>query len=92
MYEDIMDAMHSVYTVAYSPNYLISIINTEVPKKIALKAKKLRLEIETPFNKRKNCTRCGKFLPMDPIFFSRNNAHKDSLSNTCKEGDKKSRI
>ena len=92
MYEDIMDAMRSVYTVEYSPNYLISIINTEVPKKIALKAKKLRLEIETPFNKRKNCTRCGKFLPMDPIFFSRNNAHKDGLSNTCKECDKKSRI
>ena len=41
---------------------------------------------------RKACSHCGRVLPMDPLFFSRNNAHKDGLSNTCKECDRENRI
>jgi len=51
-----------------------------------------RLEIETPPEKRKKCIRCGKSYPMDPIFFSRNNSHKDKLSSTCKQCDRKNRV
>lgn len=43
-------------------------------------------------DQRKKCIHCGKLLPMDPLFFSRNNAHKDGLSNTCKQCDRISRV
>lgn len=91
-YEDILEEMEARYGVAYSPNYLVSIISSEVPKKIAQVAKMLRLEQDTPIENRKKCIHCGKLLPMDLLFFSKNNAHKDKLSNTCKECDRISRI
>ena len=91
-YEDILDEMRAKYAMEYSPNYLVSIVNTEVPNKIAKLAKMLRLEQETPMEKRKKCIHCGRMIPADPLFFSRNNAHKDGLSNTCKECDRISRV
>ena len=91
-YEDILEEMRAKYAMEYSPNYLVSIISTEVPKKIAQVAKMLRIENETPLEQRKKCIHCGKLLPKDPLFFSRNNAHKDGLSNTCKECDRENRI
>jgi hypothetical protein len=91
-YEDILSEVRAKFAVEYSPNYLVSIGSTEVPKKIALLAKTMRLQNETPLEECKKCIHCGRLLPKDPIFFSRNNAHKDGLSNTCKECDKASRI
>lgn len=91
-YEDILEEMRARYAIEYSPNYLVSIISGEVPKRIAQVAKMLRLEQDTPKDQCKKCIHCGKLLPMDPLFFSRNNAHKDKLSNTCKECDRASRI
>lgn len=44
MYEDILEEMRAKYAIEYSPNYLVSIINTEVPNKIAKVAKMIRLE------------------------------------------------
>ena len=91
-YEDILEEMRVQYAMEYSPNYLVSIVSTEVPNKIAKMARMLRIEQETPMEMRKKCIHCGKMLPMDPLFFSRNNAHKDGLSNTCKDCDRESRI
>lgn len=91
-YEDILDEMRAKYAMEYSPNYLVSIVNTEVPNKIARMAKMIRLEQDTPPEQRKKCTHCGRSLPADPLFFSRNNAHKDGLSNTCKDCDRANRI
>lgn len=91
-YEDILDEMRAKYAMEYSPNYLVSIVNTEVPNKIAKMAKMIRLEQDTPEEQRKKCTHCGRSLPADPLFFSRNNAHKDGLSNTCKDCDRANRI
>ena len=91
-YDDILDEMRAKYAMEYSPNYLVSIVSVEVPKKIAQVARKLRLEAEAPLEERKKCIHCGRLLPKDPLFFSRNNAHKDGLSNTCKECDRASRI
>lgn len=34
-YEDILEAMQIRYAVDYSPNYLVSIVSNEVPKKIS---------------------------------------------------------
>lgn len=92
MYEDMLEEMRAKYAIEYSPNYLVSIVNTEVPNTIAKVAKMTRMESETPLEERKACTRCGKLLPMHPLFFSRNNAHKDGLSNTCKDCDRENRI
>ena len=91
-YEDILEEVRAKFAIEYSPNYLVSIGNTEVPNKIAKTAKILRLMHDTPEDQRKKCAWCGKSLPADPLFFSRNNAHKDGLSNTCKECDRESRI
>ena len=91
-YEDILEAMQTRYAVDYSPNYLVSIVSNEVPKKISQVAKMERLIQETPLSHCKRCIHCDRLLPMDPIFFSRNNAHKDGLSNTCKQCDRASRI
>lgn len=91
-YEDIIEEMRIQYNIEYSPNYVITIVNTEIPNKIAKIARQLRLELETPPNMRKKCIHCGKIFPMDTLFFSRNNTHKDGLSNTCKECDRASRV
>jgi RNase P subunit RPR2 len=91
-YEDILDEMRAKYAIEYSAKYLVSIVNTEVPNKIAKVAKMRRLEQETPMEKRKKCIHCGRMIPADPLFFSRNNAHKDGLSNTCKECDRIDRV
>ena len=91
-YDDILEEMRARYAIEYSPNYLVSIVSNEVPKKISQVAKTLRLEQDTPIEMRKKCIHCGKLLPKDTLFFSKNNAHKDGLSNTCKECDRETRI
>ena len=78
--------------VVYSPNYLVSIVSNEIPKRIAQMATIVRLMADTPPEDWKPCIHCGKSFPKNPIFFSRNNAHKDGLSNTCKACDKANRI
>lgn len=91
-YEDILEEMRAQYAMEYSPNYLVSIISTEVPNKIAKVARMFRIEQETPLEQRKKCIHCERLLPADPLFFSRNNSHKDGLSNTCKQCDRANRI
>ena len=91
-YEDILEEMRAEYAMEYSPNYLVSIISTEIPNRIAKVAKMLRLEHDTPDDQKKKCIHCEKVYPADPLFFSRNNSHKDGLSNTCKQCDRESRI
>jgi RNase P subunit RPR2 len=91
-YEDILEEMRAHYAVEYSPNYLVSVVSTEIPNKIAKTAKMLRMENETPEDQRKTCIHCKRSLPANPLFYSRNNSHKDGLSNTCKDCDRKSRI
>lgn len=91
-HEDILHEVFRVYNVAYSPNYLASILGSEIPRRIARTALIQRLYCETPLKQKKYCNRCGRFLPRHPIFFSRNHTHKDDLSNTCKECEKARRI
>lgn len=91
-YDDILEEIRVKFQTEYSPNYLVSIGNTEIPNKIAKVARILRIENETPPEDRKECIHCGRLLPKHPLFFSRNNAHKDGLSNTCKQCDRESRV
>lgn len=83
-HDDILEEMRARFGMEYSPNYLVSVISTEIPNKIAKVAKMMRIENETPDDQRKKCIHCGRALPIHPLFFSRNNSHKDGLSNTCK--------
>lgn len=91
-HDDIMEELRAKYAMEYSPNYLVSIISNEVPNRIAKMARMIRIDNETPLEKRKKCIHCGEAYPRDPLFFSRNNAHKDGLSNTCKKCDREARI
>ena len=91
-YEDILEEMRAKYATEYSPNYLVSVISNEIPSRIAKVAKMMRLENEYKDDQRKTCIHCNRKLPADPLFFSRNNSHKDGLSNTCKECDRANRI
>jgi len=84
--------MRARYAIDYSPNYLVFVVSNEIPKRIAQVAKMMRMEQDTPIENKKKCIHCGKLLPKDPLFFSRNNAHKDGLSSTCKECDRVNRI
>ena len=92
VYEDILEEMRARYAIDYSPNYLVFVVSNEIPKRIAQVAKMMRMEQDTPIENKKKCIHCGKLLPKDPLFFSRNNAHKDGLSSTCKECDRVNRI
>jgi hypothetical protein len=47
-YEDILEEMRAKYGMEYSPNYLVSVISTEIPNKIAKFAKMQRVWDETP--------------------------------------------
>ena len=91
-YDEILEEMRAKYATEYSLNYLASVIGIEIPNRIAKIAKINRMEIETPQNQKKKCIHCGRMFPIDPLFFSRNNSHKDGLSNTCKACDKLNRI
>jgi len=84
--------MEREYGFAYSPNYLASIMGTEIPNRIARFARMNRIEIETPAEDKKKCIHCGRLLPKHPLFFSRNSSHKDGLSSTCKACDRADRI
>ena len=92
LYEDILNEMRAQYGVEYSANYLASIMSKEIPGAIAKLAQKMRLEIETPESEKKKCIHCGKSFPLHPLFFSKNNSHKDKFSSTCKACDRISRI
>lgn len=91
-YDDIRETVRLKFGIEYSPNYLVAIGCTEIPNKIAQIAKLQRIDNETPLSQRKHCIHCNRLLPMHPLYFSRNNSHKDGLSNTCKECDRKRRI
>ena len=91
-FDAILEEMRARYAIEYSPNYLVSIVSNEVPNRIAKVARMLRIDQDTPEEERKNCRRCGRSLPKHPLFFSRNNAHKDGLSSTCKQCDREARI
>ena len=49
-YDDILEEMRAKFAIEYSPNYLVSIVNTEIPNKIARIAKMHRIDCETPAN------------------------------------------
>lgn len=91
-YDQILEDLQIEFGIVYNKNHLCSIFSQEIPEKIADTAKKERLLIDTPPDQMKTCFKCGKQLPRDILFFSRNRSRKDGFSSNCKECEKIMRI
>lgn len=91
-YDSILEQLQIKFGIVYNKNHLCTILAREIPEKIAETAKKHRLLIDTPENQRKVCFKCGKALPRDILFFSRNASRKDGFSSNCKSCEKIMRI
>lgn len=91
-YPTIIQELQEKFGLKYNENHLSTIINKELPEKIAAAAIRHRLEIETPPSKKKVCFRCRRLLPMHKMFFGVNNSHKDHWASSCKECERQRRI
>lgn len=91
-YEDIIDCAAQQYGVIFHSNHLTTIFQSEIPKKMAQVAAKCRLEVETPIEEKVQCPRCQRYLPANPLFFSRNRARKTQFARYCKECERQIRI
>lgn len=91
-YDSILEELQIKFGIVYNKNHLCSIFSQEIPGKIAEVAKKERLLIDTPPDQMKVCFKCGKALPRDILFFSRNRSRKDGFSSNCKDCEKIMRI
>ena len=80
------------YGIKYNENHISEILVREIPEKIALAARKHRMELEWPPEKRKTCHTCQRSLPRDSLFFSRNQCRADGFSSNCKECEKRRRV
>ena len=79
--------------ITLSDTQLRHIMRTVVPRKLANTAKRLRLESEVATGKRPTikCTKCGRQLPKDPMYFSRAKDKKTGYCSQCKECQKRQR-
>lgn len=91
-YSDIINELQLKFGIKYNENHLCTILSREIPERIAEAARKYHLLLDTPREKTKLCKYCGRYLPVDPLFFVRNRSRKDGFSGTCKECEKKKRI
>lgn len=80
------------FGIKYSDNHICTIAMHQIPKAMALAARKRRLIVETPDSEKKKCTRCGRLLPRDTAFFTLHGERKDGLASRCKECDRERRI
>lgn len=88
----IAEELQQKYGLTYNENHISSILNKEVPNRIANAAKRHRLLVQTPQEECKQCFTCKKWLPRDAIFFGRNSSRKDGWSSNCKECEREKRI
>lgn len=91
-YTQILEQLQIRFGLKYNENHLSTIYSKEIPEKIAETAKKMRMLIDTPDSERKKCHICGRALPRDSLFFSRNRSRNDGFASNCKECEKLRRI
>lgn len=91
-YPTIIQELQEKFGLKYNENHLSSILNKEIPEKIAATAARHRLELETPQSERKQCFRCKRYLPKNTLFFGINNSHKDGWASNCKECERERRM
>lgn len=71
--------------INYSESRLYDIFTNEIPRLMVAAAKRHRLLLETPEDKKKTCIKCHKPYPLHIIFFGKNSDRKDGFSNICHE-------
>ena len=81
----IQQEIKDLYDVSYSEAAINTILNREIPEKMATMAKRIRLLKETPDDQRKVCSRCKRNLPIDPIFYAKNASKNKGVESACKE-------
>lgn len=90
--QEISSLLQEQFGLKYTENYIGHIVLHEIPEKIAAVATRNRMLLETPEEDRKVCYRCGRALPRNTLFYSRNRNRKDGFSSVCKECEKIRRI
>lgn len=90
--QEISFLLQEQFGLKYTENYIGHIVLHEIPEKIAVVATRNRMLLETPEEDRKVCYRCGRALPRNTLFYSRNRNRKDGFSSVCKECEKIRRI
>lgn len=89
----IQEELRDRFGIEYDVNHIATILNDEIPKKIAMVAKQKRIEIEAKQNgQQKICKSCGRLLPIHGLYFAKNASHKDGFSSNCKECERQKRI
>lgn len=91
-YNEILQQLRAQFNLNYNENHLCTIFAREIPQQIADAAKRHRLMIETPDSQCKTCSVCGRRIPKNSFFFTRNRFHKDGFSSACKQCEKARRI
>lgn len=89
--EQIFDELIQNGIFTYSLGRIHRLYRVKVPKRMAIAARAHRLLLETPRDQRKLCPRCGRTLPLDPIFFVKNASHADGFSSSCKRCETEAR-
>lgn len=64
---------------------LSAICARKIPQTMAAVAKRERLLIETPAKQRATCKRCGRNLPLHPMFFLAKKSRRSGFSLYCRE-------
>lgn len=88
----IMNEVHEKFGLKYTENHVTTILNKEIPEKIAAAAKLQRVLRDTPLEERKRCFHCGRWLPRTTMFFGKNRGRRDGWSSNCKECERQRRI
>lgn len=91
-YPEMAVELQKQFGLTYNDNHISDILANEIPQKLATTAKRIRLlNAMTPDNS-KRCHCCGRTLPRDTMFFSRNAGRRDGWASNCKECEKLQRI
>lgn len=91
-FAQITQEVQEKFGIKYNETHLSSILNKEIPERMATVAKKHRQLLECPMEERKQCYTCKQYLPRNLLFFSKNQGRRDGFSSNCKECEKKKRI
>ena len=73
--------------ITLSDTQLRNMARNVIPRKLANTAKRLRLESEVASGHRGTikCSRCGRNLPRDPLYFARAKDKKTGYCSQCKD-------
>lgn len=80
-------------SITLSDTQLRNMARNVIPRKLANTAKRLRLDSEVVTGRRSTikCSKCGRELPRDPLYFARAKDKKTGYCSQCKDCQKEQR-